>query len=148
MKAQRVILFWLILLMTGISACKEEGRYQSSKEDSTPTSPPTIIKHVPLFGGARIFYTIPPQENLISVNGEYTNEKGVTWTFSSTFYKDSLDIIGFGAEKEYTVYLYGVNRAGVKSEKVPYKVTPLEPAISRVAKSIKLMEGFSSFLLD
>lgn len=147
MKTKRII-FLLTLVIVCISACKEEARYQSSKEDATPTGAPTDISYKPLYGGARLFYTIPRDENLISVNAEYTNERGDTYFFSSSFYKDSLDVIGFGEEKEYTVYLYGVNRAGIASNKVSHNVTPLEPAISRVAKSIKLLEGFSSFLLD
>ena len=147
MKTKR-ILFWLILSMVCICGCKEEDRYQSSKEDTTPPSPPTNITYTPIYGGARFFYTIPSDEHLISVNAEYTNERGDTYFFSSSYFKDSLDVIGFGAEREYTVYLYGVNRSGVESEKVAHKVTPLEPAISRVAKSIVLKEGFSSFLFE
>ena len=147
MKTKRII-FCLILSMVCVISCQEQDRYKSSKEDSAPTGPPTNITYVPLYGGARFFYTIPSDEQLISVNAEYTNEKGDTYYFSSSYYKDSLDVIGFGAEREYTVYLYGVNRAGVASEKVAQKVTPLEPAISRVANSITIMEGFSSFLLN
>ena len=141
--------FLLIVIVLGISAaCKEEVRYISSAEDRTPTSAPTFVDYEPLYGGARLFYIIPPEENLISVNAEYTNERGETYFFSSTFYNDSIDVIGFGDEREYTVYLYGVNRAGVESAKVPVAVTPLEPAISRVANSIVLKEGFSSILLE
>ena len=147
MKTKRV-LFWLILSMIGISACTEQDRYMSSKENETPTKPPTDITYTPLYGGARLFYTIPDDENLMSVNAEYTNERGDTYFFSSSYFKDSIDVVGFGQEREYTIYLYGVNRAGVNSEKVSVKVTPLEPAISRVVRSIELKEGFSSFLFD
>jgi len=147
MNTKRIIIL-LVSVIAGISACTEEQRYMSSKEDPTPTGAPTNISYKPLYGGARLFYTVPRDEHLASVNAEYTNERGDTYFFSSSFYKDSLDVIGFGDEKEYTVYLYGVNRAGVASKKVPYQVTPLEPAISRVAKSIVLLPGFSSVLLD
>ena len=98
MKTKRVI-FWLILSIVCIISCQEQDRYKSSKEESAPTSPPTNITYVPLYGGARFFYDIPNDEQLISVNAEYTNERGDTYFFSSSYYKDSLDVIGFGAER-------------------------------------------------
>jgi len=142
------ILYLLMLITLCVSACKEQGRYEPTVGSTTPPGPPTDISWQPLYGGARFHYTIPRDEDLISVNAEYTNERGETFFFSSSFYKDSVDVYGFGAEKDYTVYLYGVNRAGKESNKVPVQVIPLEPAISRVVKTLDLKAGFSSFFLD
>ena len=142
------LIFLIMLVIAGFSACKEEGRYETEGASTTPPGPPTEITWDSLYGGARFHYTIPVDEDLISVNAEYTNEHGNTFFFTSSFYSDSLDVYGFGEEKEYTVYLYGVNRAGKESTKVPVKVFPLEPAISRVAKTLVLKSGFNAFYLD
>lgn len=144
----KICIYLFMLIAVCISACKEEGRYATEGGKTTPPGVPTDISWAPLYGGARFHYIIPKDEDLLSINAEYTNEQGETYFFTSTFYKDSVDVYGFGAEKEYTVYLYGVNRAGKQSAKVPVKVIPLEPAISRVATSIDLKAAFSSFFID
>jgi len=141
-------MYLFMLIAVCISACEEEGRYATEGGNATPPGPPTNITWEPLYGGARFHYTLPRAENLLTVNAEYTNEQGKLVYFTSSFYKDSVDVYGFGDEKEYTVYLYGVNRAGKQSDKIAVKVVPLEPAISRVANSIELKAAFSSFFLD
>lgn len=141
-------MYLLMLAIFSISACKEESRFESEGSDNTPPGVPTNITWKPLYGGARFHYTIPTDEDLLTVNAEYVNPQGKTYFFSSSFYKDSVDIYGLGDTLSHTIYLYGVDRAGNKSEKVPVTVTPLEPAISRVAKSMDLKAGFSSFFVD
>ena len=148
MKIEKISLYLLMLLIIYISACKEENRYSPSSQNTSPPGEPTNITWKPLYGGARFHYTIPADEDLMTVNAEYTNERGKTYFFSSSFYKDSVDIYGLGAEKEYTIYLYAVNRAGTESRKVPVQIVPLEPSISRVAKTFDLKPAFSSFFLD
>jgi hypothetical protein len=144
----KIFTYLLILVAVCISACKEDSRFETESSSTTPPGVPTNITWKPLYGGPRFHYTITTDEDLLTVNAEYTNEKGDTYFFSSSFYKDSVDIYGLGDMNEHTIYLYGVNRAGVKSEKVPVNITPLEPAISRVASSLDLKAGFSSFFLD
>jgi len=138
----------LFLILLCISACMEETRFKTEFRSKTPPGEPTNITWKPLYGGARFFYTLPEDEDLLTVNAEYTNERGDTYYFSSSFFKDSVDIYGLGNIKEYTVYLYGVNRAGLQSKKVPVSIVPLEPALTRVAKTVKVKAGFGSFLLN
>jgi hypothetical protein len=142
---------YLILLITVlccIYSCSESSRFESSGNDTTPPSPPTVNSWIPLNGGARFFYTIPDDEDLLSVNGEYTNEQGKTYFFTSSFYTDSLDVIGLGDTAVHTVRLYSVDRAGNRSQYVEREIRPLEPAISRVAKTVTVKPGFSSFFVD
>ncbi len=137
----------LILAMIGGVACQEEGRYEPSKGGNPPRKV-TNATYEPLYGGAKIYYTIPDDEDLLQVEAEYTNEQGEVFTFSSSFYKDSVMVYGFSTVKEYVVRLYAVNRKGVRSEPVEVRVTPFEPAYTRVASSVKVKPGFSSFFLD
>jgi hypothetical protein len=53
-----------------------------------------------------------------------------------------------GKTEEYTFNLFATDRAGNRSSVVPVSVTPLEPSISRVAKSLIVKPGFSSFYVD
>ncbi|KAA6300828.1 MAG: hypothetical protein EZS26_003020 [Candidatus Ordinivivax streblomastigis] len=147
MKTKYLIL-WLSILLVGVHACKEGSRYESTADDTTPPGPPVINRWEPLYGGARFFYTIPPDEDLLSINGEYTNAQGKTFQFTSSYYTDSLDVIGLGDTSAHIINLYAVDRAGNRSEVVSQEITPLEPTISRVAKNIVVKSGFSSFFVD
>lgn len=146
MKTTKYLLFILSFLLCA-NACKEEGRYEPSR-GGNPPGKVSNIKYEPLYGGAKLYYTIPTDEDLLQVEAEYFNENNQKFLFSSSYYKDSLTVYGFSSVKEYSVYLYSVNRNGVRSEAEVIKVTPLEPAYTRVAKSIVVKPGFSSFFVD
>ena len=146
MKAIRCVLFVLPLLI-GIYACKEEGRYEP-KSGGNPPGKVSNVTYVPLYGGATLFYQIPKDENLLQIEAEYTNEKNETVLFTSSYFNDSISVYGFSAQKEYTVNLYAVNRDRVRSEATSIKVTPLEPAYTRVARSIVVQPGFSSLVVS
>jgi len=147
MKA-RTYLWILALLLLGVSACEESSRFKAGADDDNPPGKPTINSWKPLYGGARFFYTIPRDEDLLSVNAEYTNKQGKTFYFTSSFYSDSLDVIGLGSTEPKEIILYAVDRAGNRSESVKQQIIPLEPSISRVVSSLSVKPGFSSFLVD
>ena len=148
MKTIRVLVFFALSILLGVNACKEEGRYEPQNSDGNPPGKVSNVRYEPLFGGAKIFYDIPKDENLLQIEAEYTNERNEKLLFTSSFYKDSVTVYGFSAVKEYTVNVYTSNRSGMRSEPVSIKVTPLEPAISRVARSIVVKSGFNSLLVD
>lgn len=147
MKTTSYIAFLSAVLAVLVSACKEEGRYIPEKSGNPP-GVVTAVSYVPLYGGAKFYYTIPDDEDLMQIEAEYKNEKGRTFLFSSSYFKDSISVYGFPSVNEYTVQLYTVNRGGVRSAPVDVKVTPLEPAYTRVAQSVVVKSGFSSFFLD
>ncbi|MGD9558323.1 MAG: DUF4959 domain-containing protein, partial [Mangrovibacterium sp.] len=110
------------LMLLGIAACKEGSRFESGAGDSLPPGKPVINNWKPLYGGARFFYTIPPDEDLLSVNAEYKNAQGKTFYFTSSFYVDSLDVIGLGSTDPKVISLYAVDRAGNRSEIVTQEI--------------------------
>lgn len=146
MKVIKFILF-VIPILVAINSCKEEGRYEP-KSGGNPPGKVSNVSYEPLYGGAKLFYTIPDDEDLLQIEAEYTNEKNEKVLFTSSFYSDSILIYGFSAQKEYTVNVYAVNRNRVRSEPTSVKVTPLEPAYTRVAKSIVVKPGFSSLVVN
>lgn len=139
-----IVASFLILIVS----CKEEERHLSASNDSVPPHQPINITYKPLYGGARFFYELPNDEDLLSIDASYTNANNQTFSFSSSYYVDSLDVLGFGDTLSYKVELYAVDRAGNKSTPVEITVKPLESAITRVLKSAKVKPGFSSFFVD
>jgi hypothetical protein len=146
MKTRYLIL--LIVLMTGIYACKEEDRFGINSEDNVSPGKPTLLNTKRLNGGARIFYKVPKDKDVLSIDAEYVASTGKTVKFSASYFKDSLDIYGMVDTVPQTVQLYAVDRAGNKSEAVPVTVRPLESVISLVEKSMSAKGGFSSFFVD
>ncbi len=138
----------LILIVVMFATCKEKERFQPNSNDSTPPGQVTKVTYIPLYGGARFYFTAPADEDLLSIEGVYTNANNQKFKFAVSYFSDSLDVYGFADTKEYTVQLFAVDRAGNRSAPTDVKVTPLEPAFSRVASSIVVKAGFSSFLLD
>ncbi|MFN2396728.1 MAG: DUF4959 domain-containing protein [Bacteroidales bacterium] len=139
-----------LLLITAILvfAISCEDRNGVGSDDTTPPGPPSNITYKPLFGGARFFYDVPEDEDVLSVEARYTNADGKTFTFSSSYFVDSLEVFGFGDTIPYTVDLYARDRAGNISDFVSVEVKPLQSAISRVVESLELKPAFSSFFVD
>ncbi|KAA6327709.1 hypothetical protein EZS27_023324 [termite gut metagenome] len=143
------VLALLCLFLISFYACKESGRFEINSEDTVPPAPPTLKGDPkPLNGGARIYYSIPDDEDLLSVDAEYTSVNGKVIRFSASYFKDSLDVYGLNAIIDYTIQLYAVDRSGNKSVSLPVQVKPLESAIMKVAKTISVKSSFSSFFID
>jgi hypothetical protein len=138
----------LLSLLFGLYACKEQGRFEIGYDDSVPPSAPEFISYKPLYGGARLFYKIPSDKDLLSIDATYLNPEGKKVWFSISYFTDSLDVYGFNDSLTHVVELYAVDRAGNKSATVSIPVVPLEPAYSRVANSVTVKPGFSSFFVD
>lgn len=147
MKAKKYIFLVTVFLLV-ILSCKEEGRYVPNISGNTPPGKIANVSYLPLFGGARFYYTVPNDEDLLQIEAEYTNKQNQTFLFSASYFVDSVDVYGFPDTGQYDVRLYAVNRSGKRSEVVKVSVTPLEPAYTRVAESIEVKPGFSSFFMD
>ncbi|MDR1896155.1 MAG: DUF4959 domain-containing protein [Prevotellaceae bacterium] len=142
-------MFLLMTLLLAFGACKEQGRYEIGYGDSQPPDAPVYNgRYKALYGGARLFYTIPANEDLLSIDATYLNPKGEKVWFSVSYFSDSIDVYGFSDTLIHDVQLYAVDRAGNKSQIVNVAVKPLEPAYSRVANSIIVKPGFFSFFVD
>jgi len=143
---KQLYLFTAFLML--MVSCEEEDRHLGSSGDAVAPGQPTAVTYKPLYGGARFFYDLPGDEDLLSIDAVYTNANNEIFSFSASYYIDSLDVYGFGDTIDYQINLYAVDRAGNRSAPVTVTVTPLEPAITRVIKSVEVKPGFSSFFLD
>lgn len=142
------ILFYLCICNLFLLSCAEMERFETSGNDNIPPGKVSVRSYKKLYGGARFFYDIPKDEDLLSIEAEYKNAKNEVFKFTSSYYVDSLDVYGFADTSEYSINIYALDRAGNRSEPVSVKVSPLEPAYSRVASSMVIKPGFSSFFVD
>jgi len=145
---KKVSIYLIALVFAGFYACGEEGRFQTSENDRTPTGPPTNVTTKALDGGVRFYYTIPVEENLLSIDAEFTNASGNTFRFSSSMFTDSLDVFGFSSTEPQEVRLFGVNRAGVRSVPFIATVSPLSTAVESISQTVDVKPAFGSFIID
>jgi hypothetical protein len=140
--------FLFVMFLTGLFACKEGGRFEFASDDSVPPESPVFRKYKPLNGGARLFYDVPKDEDLLSINAEFTVANGQLAWFAVSYYVDSLDVYGMADTAVQTVQLYAMDRAGNKSPVTAVPVKPLESMISKVLKSIEVKPAFGSFFVN
>ena len=144
----KIFLLTIVVAVMFLSSCQEETRYLQTLGDVTPPDQPTIDSIRSIYGGVIVYYTPPESENVLQIMAEYTNNKGVTYKFSSSYFTKSLKVMGMGDTIPHIVRVYAVNRAGVPSEIQPVTVIPLESVVSRVASTLKVIPAFNAFIVD
>lgn len=137
----------LLIATVILAGCAEGKRYEISMDDNTPPGTPVLIDSKPLPGGARIFYRIPTDEDVLAVEASYLNHAGEPVRFISSYFKDSLDVLGFGKEGEHEIGLCAVDRAGNRSKTITETVTALESPVSMVAGTVQVLPSFGSMML-
>jgi hypothetical protein len=113
-----------------------------SADDNIPPSPPENVRGVALNGAIRIYYDIPKDEDLMSIEAKCGRN-----VFAVSFYTDSIDVKGLYELKEYEVEVYAVDKAGNRSKSETVRVTPLESAIAMIAKTFHVLPGFGGFVI-
>lgn len=137
MKRINLVLFSVLIL----GACAEKNL--------EPTSPslgkPGVITDVSVEatpGGAIVSYRIPNSEDILGVKAVYTITNGRQQEVSSSFYDNKLTIVGFNDMSEHTADIYVFNRALELSDPVTITFTPLESPLSKVEKSMAIINDF------
>ncbi|MDR2039259.1 MAG: DUF4959 domain-containing protein [Bacteroidales bacterium] len=136
---------WTVLLLF---SCKENERFEIGYNDSDPPNPPVFLKYKPTYGGVRIFFQKPDDEDLLSIDATYQTKTGVERWFSVSYFTDYIDVYGFASQEPHTIQLYSVDRAGNHSDKIAITVEAMEPAVEQVASTVYCIGGFSSFYIN
>lgn len=144
-----VILKFALLLMSIIvlAGCEEGKRFAISDDDTIPPNVPIFIYSEPLAGGARVFYRMPDDEDVLFIEVSYLNTAGEVVRFTSSYFSGSLDVRGFNSEGEHQITLCAVDRAGNRSDEIKETVVALEPPFVTTAKSVDVLPSFSSLML-
>jgi hypothetical protein len=136
--------FLLIGIVFILFSCEEEKRFDINSDDKVPPAAPVISRCDTLNGAVKIYFTPPSDEDVASIEAMYTRDDGKVFRFSTSYFATSIEVNGLAQTKPYTIYLSAVDRAGNRSYEIPYVVTPLESAISKVNKSMVIKGGFDA----
>jgi hypothetical protein len=148
MKTTKKYVCLMAVTLIALQACREEGRFELYSGDTVAPKKPTIIDWEPFFGGAIIYFQPPDDEDLLSINAEYTNVNGRTFRFAASYFTNAITVSCMGSVDPHTVKVYSMDRTGNKSEAVSVVVTPDEPIVQRVASTVSVKPAFGSFMVE
>lgn len=134
----KILLLSLLFLFVG---CAEDKAYIRVDDDQAP-SPITDIRVEPTAGGAKIYYSVPPEASFRYVRADYEIREGVRREARSSSYVNYVELVGFPSTDEYEVILYAISSGEKESTPVTVKVNPLTPPLLEVYETMTFTETF------
>jgi len=132
----------LLALTSLLFSCSTEHQL----DHIDPNAPaPAQIKNVRVEetpGGALLKYTLPDDPNIAYVKAVYEIQPGVFREGKSSFYVDTLSLVGFGDTLSHEVRLYSVGKNEKASNPLIIKVTPKQPPVKSVFSTVDLNAAF------
>jgi len=120
--------------------------------DPTDNIPPGIVTNVKVentYGGAKITYTLPSDNDLLGVKAVYAlDEKGLELreAFSSAF-RDTIVLEGYADTREYPVTLYTIDKSRNESAPVQVTIKPLTAPVNLIMESLKVNSTFGGIYM-
>lgn len=151
MKTLEILCKNIILLLSGVicllSSCDKVELRDNLEQDGVAPGPVTDVTFEGLPGSAKISYSLPDDVDILYVVGEYEIRPGVGYNVKSSYYSNSLTVVGFGTTDEYNVDLYAVDRSGNRSEKTTVTIRPLPPPVQTAFATLDYVQGFGGIYL-
>lgn len=135
-------LLWGIVILAALwqGCTKETNAYIDSKAPAPAQISDLKVAATP--GGAIITYNIPKDPNIFYVKAEYEIQPGVFREAKSSYYTDTLALVGFGDTLSHEVKIYSVGRNQKESKPISVKVRPLDPPVRSAFETLKLEATF------
>lgn len=130
------------------SSCEESKRYEISSDDTTPPGKPIFVDSRAIYGGSRVYFLPPDDDDMLYVEAAYKNELNEEVTAIASYFCDSMDVMGFKDEGEHDITLCSVDRAGNKSPKINAKIVSGQSAVKLMSENIDIIPSFGSVILS
>lgn len=131
----------IFLIASIIIGCSELENGPIANDDVAPGQVTNIeIQTVP--GGANITYTLPDDQDLLYVKGQYELRAGEFAETRSSLYNDTLKIVGYGDTQEKKVTIIAVDRSENESAPVEVSFQPEEPSVHSTFATMKMIPDF------
>ena len=139
-KMKNLISIWIIAGLA-LFACDEEPIGQQPTDGASP-GPVSNVTSRNTPGGAVLKYTLPDDEDLLYVKAVFSLKEGVMSESRASLYVDTLKIEGFGDTQPREVNLIAVDRSRNESAPVTVTVSPLEPFVAGIGRTLGLIPDF------
>jgi hypothetical protein len=136
------IFMMAVLLLTGFSRCSKMERLTFIDEAAPAPQQVKDVQVTSTPGGAILTYHLPNDGNLLYVKAVYEIQAGVVKEAKSSFYRDTIELVGYGDTQPHEVKLFSVGKNEKESEPVSISITPLEPPVNTVAASLEVTPTF------
>lgn len=136
------ILLQITFLITLIYGCNESGRIDYIDDSPTIPAQVTNLEIEPTPGGAKLTYKLPDDLNLLYVKAVYEIKPNVFREAKSSYYSNTLELIGYGDTLSHKVTIYSVGKNNKESVPVHVNVQPLAPPVQTVFNSLELTPTF------
>lgn len=146
--ARKYLLACLVPFFLILQSCERLEIRDSLESDSTPPGKIAGVQVKNLPGKAEISYTLPNDEDLLFVLAEYEIRPGVKHETKSSYYNNSLTVVGFGQEKEYPIHIYTVDRSGNRSESELVIVKPLKSPVQVAFEELAYSKTFGGISMS
>ena len=134
-------IFCLIVLYIMVPSCKEEPVGQTPLDGMAPGMVTNVnVENTP--GGAKLTYELPDDEDLLYVKAVYQLNDDEPSESKASIYSNTLEIEGFGDTTKREILVYAVDRSQNESEPVAVEVSPQEPPIVTIGKTLTMAQDF------
>jgi hypothetical protein len=137
------ILYFIATFMAAICwyGCQKE---RNTYIDNNAPAPAQVsdIKVVATPGGAVITYKVPIDPNLLYTKAVYEIQPGIFREAKSSYYRDTLELVGFGDTSNHEVKIFSVGKNDKESEPLFVSVTPLTPPVQSAFGTLNLYAAF------
>ncbi|TKG95040.1 DUF5126 domain-containing protein [Puteibacter caeruleilacunae] len=132
----------IFALFVFLAACHEEDVATHSTGDKLAPNNVTNVTIEPLPGGAKVTYDVPDNDDLLMVKADYQIANGKLREASSSKYKNSIILDGYGDTQEKSFQIYTIDKDGNKSKEESFKFSPLTPPVHSIFNSLKIGPDF------
>src|SRR5690606_23647683 len=101
-----------------------------------------IVNVENLAGGAKVFYSLPDDPNVLYILCEYVLPNGEKKVVKASNYTNYVQLEGFSKSISQEVNIYTVSRSEVSSEPVKVTIQPLDGRIHQVYETLQVKETF------
>lgn len=131
MKNFSILIITISIFITFLSCNKNEA-------DTTPPGKLTVNEVFPTYGGAKITYTLPDDNDILYVKATYTNDLGKRVFKVSSYYNDTIEVDGFVNTEAKSIDLQVVDKEENHSEITSVTINPWASYIFYVKESLKV----------
>lgn len=137
----------VLVITLFLNSCKEDMHRPLSLD---LTVPPTVsnVRVENTRGGAIIRYSLPDDPNLMYVLAEFSTRQGTERQEKASVYSNQIVLEGFYDENDYTIELYSVSKAEVKSLPVNVTIHPKSSPVKDVFSSLNVFATFGGVMIQ
>jgi len=147
-KADYIFLAIFISALFIFTQCEAPPNWEDDYNNPNPPGVVTVTEVKNINGGAVIFYSFPPDADLLGVKAlySYSEQDPILEAYSSAF-TDSIVLVGFPNTNERTVRLITINSSRKESEAVEVRIRPETIPVELIRKTLVVNETFSGVLV-